>query len=47
MRLMSNGLKPVWWSSKGAWRTLWQRKLDEGMEASWKALASNGKWERW
>jgi len=37
----------MWWSSKGAWRTPWQRKLDEGMKASLKALASNGKWRRW
>jgi len=36
--------KVCWWSSKGAWRTPWQWKLEEGMKASWKALAINGKW---
>jgi len=37
----------LWWSSKGAWRAPCAAKMDEEMEASWKALASNGRWKRW
>jgi len=37
----------LWWSSKGAWRAPCAAEMDEGMEASWKALASNGRWKRW
>jgi len=37
----------LWWSSKGAWKAPCAAEMDEGMEASWKALASNGRWKRW
>jgi len=36
-------LIPLWWSSKGVLRAPWAAKMDEGMEASWKALASKGR----
>jgi len=39
--------QPMWWSSKGVWRAPWAAEIDEGMEASWKALASKGRWKRW